>query len=86
MGATKGVASGLGAIARESDRHHEPRHHRALAMTPKQAWVLELHNAGWSNERIARELGWKPKPNGGYNGAGIQVMLDVALNKSGKGE
>jgi len=86
MGASKGTANGLGAIARARDRHHEPRHHRERPLTPKQTWVLALHEAGWSNGRIARELGWKPKPNGGYNGAGIQVMLDVAMLKSGKGE
>ena len=76
-----GVA-GLGGLTRTGDRAKGARPRNGL--TPKQAQVLAWHDAGISLTAIARLLGWKPKPDGKYNGAGVRVMLDVAILKSGR--
>lgn len=75
--------AGLGGVARKGDR---AKARPGNGLTPKQARVLAYHDAGVSLTAIARLLGWKQKPDGRYNGAGVRVMLDVALNKSGRDE
>ena len=78
-----GVA-GLGGLTRTGDRAKGARPSNPL--TPKQAQVLAYHDTGMSHTAIARLLGWKPNAKGKYDHSGIQVMLDVALNKTGRSE
>jgi len=82
---SRGKGAGLGALPRASDTQRD-RHHRQAKLTPKQARVLAYHDAGMSLTAIARLLGWKPNAKGKYDHSGIQVMLDVALNKTGRSE
>lgn len=76
------ISGGLGAVPRSTDRRTRDAHPQR-ALTVRQAYVLRLHEDGYSLNQIARDLGWKPDAKGRYNGAGIRVMLDVALNKTG---
>ncbi len=77
-------AAGLGGMARKGDKAKVARPSNPL--TPKQARVLAYHDTGMSHTAIARLLGWKPNAKGKYDHSGIQVMLDVALMKSGRYE
>ena len=79
----RGVA-GLGGLTRTGDKAKGARPRNGL--TEKQARVLAYHDAGMSLGAIARLLGWRKKANGKYNGAGVRVMLDVAMNKAGRSQ
>ena len=73
------MPNGLGDIPRYSDRK-KPRADRPL--TPTQARVLELHDAGMTQAQIARALGW----NVNRRVSGIRIILDAALGKVGRAE
>ena len=82
MGVSKGIVNGLGALSRPSDRIKATRKRRPI--TPTQAKVLELYEAGATFQQIAAELGWQQNAKGRYKTAGIRVMLDMAFLKMGE--
>ena len=71
------MAESLGRIPRTTDRRERPLK-RPIALTPTQATVLELHDQGWTQTRIAAHLGWKGKSKG------IGAILATAKDKVGR--